>query len=98
MSGQTIALPSILGGRRPSEPFELDLRQNLAEPVANRALEFARVKGGRGPGEESRTKRYFDQEPRRLALVDHRFETRIILEQHCVTSFLERERRRGHGT
>ena len=62
--------------RRPGEPLELDLRQNLAEPVANRALDFARVAGGRGSGEESRTKRNFDQEPRRLALVDHGFESR----------------------
>ena len=49
--------------------------QNLAETVANRALDFARVVGGHRPGEGSRTKRNFDQEPRRLALVDHRFET-----------------------
>ena len=72
--------------RRPGEPLELDLRQNLAEPVADRALDFARVAGGHGSGEGSRTKRNFDQEPRRLALVDHRFETRIILDQHRVTS------------
>ena len=51
--------------------------ENLAEPVANRALDFARVVGGHRSGEGSRTKRNFDQEPRRLALVDHGFETRI---------------------
>ena len=60
--------------RRPGEPLELDLGQNLAEPVANHALDFARFVGGHRSGEGSRTKRNFDQEPQGLALVDHGFE------------------------
>src|SRR5208337_3677974 len=71
--------------RRPGEPVELDLRENLAEPVANRALDFARGVGGHRSSEGSRTKRNFDQDPRRLSLVDHRFET-CILDQHRLTS------------
>src|SRR5208337_1844426 len=71
--------------RRSGEPVELDLRENLAEPVANRALDFARVVGGHKSGQGIRTKRNFDQEPRRLALVDHRFQSRI-LDQHRLTS------------
>src|SRR5271157_3064470 len=76
--------------RRAHEPLELDLGQNLAEPVANRALDFARVVGGHRSGEGSRTKRNFDQEPRRVALVDHGFESRI-LDQHRLTSSFMKE-------
>ena len=59
-----------------AKPLELDLGQNLAKPVTNCALDFARVVGVHRSGEESRTKRNFDEEPRRVALVDRGFETR----------------------
>src|SRR5271166_4975667 len=82
--------------RRAHEPLELDLGQNLTETVANRALDFARVVGGHRSGEGSRTKRNFDQEPRGLALVDHGFETRMVLDQHRGTSSWGRKRRGAH--
>src|SRR5271166_6175389 len=75
--------------RRLGEPLELDLGESLAEPVANRALDFAEVVSVRGASEEGRTKRNFDQEPRRVALVDFGFEACIILDQHSVTSSAE---------
>ena len=73
-------------------------RLALADLDAQLILSFLdHLEKVRSNGARSRNARNFDQEPRRLALVDHRFETRIVLDQHRVTSSLGRKRRGAHG-
>ena len=73
--------------RRPHEPLEFDLRESLPETLGDGSLNLAPGRRRHGSGEGSRSKRNFDQEPRRLDLVDRRFENRVVLDQHRLSSW-----------
>jgi hypothetical protein len=74
------------------QPLKLDLRDNFAESVADRPLNFGCVIRGSGR-DERLAKRNFDQEARRLAFGDLGFESRTILDRYDVTSSMRRKRK-----
>jgi hypothetical protein len=73
------------------QPLKFDLRKKLAEPVADRSLDFAFVIRGSGT-DGWLAKRNFNQEARWLYVRDLDFEDRVILCQHDVTSSMQMRR------
>jgi hypothetical protein len=83
------ASPLRMRVRGKHQPLELSLTQGIAEPVANRPLDLARVGANRSA--PNRMDPNVDPKPRRVALIELGFDARPILDQHSSSpSFQKR--------